>query len=48
MGFKAEYGLKDTVIFLVRVTGWIVNYVFEHGALKVSLKWNTSLSFIGI
>ena len=48
MGFKAEYGLKNIVIFLVWVTGWVVNDIFEYGALTVSLKWNTSVSFIGI
>lgn len=48
MEFKAEYGLKNTVRFLVWVTGWILNYIFEYGAVKLSLKWNTSLSFIGI
>lgn len=45
MGFKAEYGLKNTVIFLVWVTGWVVNYIFEYGALTVKSEMEYKFKF---
>lgn len=47
-GLRQDMDSRTTLRFLEWVTGWILNYMFVYGALKISLKWNTSLSFISM